>query len=437
MDELGRRQFLGRSALTLGALAGLSACDKAPAARTAAATPSPSLAGWDAVRAEFALDPELHHLSAFYFSSHPRVVRDAIDRHRTGLDADPRGYMEAHEAGLEGRVADAAADYLNTSPELIAFTDSTTMGLGLLYGGLELEAGDEVITSVHDFYATDVALRQRERTDGIVVKRVRLYDDPRRATQTSVVRAIQEALTPRTKVVALTWVHSSTGFKLPVASIAGMLKGRALLCVDGVHGFGVEVESPDLLGCDFLVTGTHKWLFGPRGTGLMWGSPRGWERLRWTIPTFEGSAYQSWVDPENDYPTPPGALNTPGGFHSFENRWALAEAFEWRTGLGADEVQARTRSLVASLKDGLSSVDGVEVVTPSDPELSSGLVCCSTDMVSPWDVVERLRKDHGVVATVTPYRDSFLRFGPSIANSEKDVEAAVEGLAAVMASASA
>src|SRR5207302_10618622 len=90
---------------------------------------------------------------------------------------------------------------------------------------------------------------------------------------------------------------------------------RALLCVDGVHGFGVEDAAAAELGCDFFVAGCHKWLFGPRGTGLVWGAPRAWPHASPTIPTFSD-------------PRVAGGLNTPGGFHSFEHRWALAEAFQ-------------------------------------------------------------------------------------------------------------
>ena len=82
----------------------------------------------------------------------------------------------------------------------------------------------------------------------------------------------------------MTWVHSSTGVRLPVAEYGAAIADlnrrrdradRVLLCVDGVHGFGaVDVDLPDL-GCDFLATGTHKWLFGPRGTGIVWGRATG------------------------------------------------------------------------------------------------------------------------------------------------------------------
>src|SRR5262249_28016389 len=137
---------------------------------------------WSSVRAQFDLSSGYAQFAAFVFASHPAPVRAAIDAHRRGLDQDPTGYLHGNEERLEAAVATAAASYLNTSPGQIAFTDSTTMGLGLLYTGLHLEPGDEVLTTEHDFYATHESLRLRGTRDGVTVRRVRLYDDPATAS---------------------------------------------------------------------------------------------------------------------------------------------------------------------------------------------------------------------------------------------------------------
>src|SRR5689334_9503466 len=92
------------------------------------------------------LDPEYRHFDAFLFSSHDKPVRDAIERHRRGLDAGAATYLHEHQAELERAVAEAAAQHLGAEPTELAFTDSTTMGLGLVYSGL-LEPGDEVLTT--------------------------------------------------------------------------------------------------------------------------------------------------------------------------------------------------------------------------------------------------------------------------------------------------
>ena len=108
-------------------------------------------------------------------------------------------------------------------PGQIAFTDSTTMGLGLLYSGMRLRTGQDVVTSTHDFTAHHAALDQMARRTGTNVRKIPLYDDPRTATATDIVTRLRAALTPTTRIVAITWVHSSTGVRLPVPAIAAMI----------------------------------------------------------------------------------------------------------------------------------------------------------------------------------------------------------------------
>ncbi|MFD0741295.1 aminotransferase class V-fold PLP-dependent enzyme [Phytohabitans flavus] len=310
-----RRSLLGVAAAA-GLVGAATACEDEPAAAPAPAGAPPLIpTDWASVRAQFAISREIAHLSTYVFASHPAPVRESIERHRTGLDADAISYLHENEVRLDERVAVAAADYLDARLDDIAFTDSATMGLGLLYSGLRLAPGDEVLTTEHDFYATHESLRLRAERDGVTVRRVRLYADPATASTDEIVGSLTRAVTGRTKVVALTWVHSSTGVKLPIRAIADALRGRGvLLCVDGVHGFGAEDASPGDLGCDFLVSGCHKWLLGPRGTGLVWGSASGWASFAPLIPRSTGAASArgsgSTAAPRRPARRPPRAATT-------------------------------------------------------------------------------------------------------------------------------
>ena len=392
-------------------------------------------------RRQFALDGEYVNLTTFLLASHPRRVRDAIERHRRALDANAAGYLRESEVALEDAARSAVAGYLGAPPDQVALTDSTTMGIGLVYVRLRLEPGDEVLTTEHDFYATHESLRLRRQVDGARVRRIRLYDAPESATVDGVVSAVSRALSARTRCVALTWVHSSTGVKLPLREIADAIatanrgrrtNERILLCVDAVHGFGVENASPLELGVDVFISGCHKWLFGPRGTGLIWAAPHAWERLQPTIPSFDARAYRAWLEGRAPTDTPHGPLMTPGGFHSFEHRWALADAIGFHADLGGRALVAdQTYSLVARLKRGLAGIGGVRLRTPAEQSLSAALVCLDIAGAEAGAVVERLREEHRVVASVTPYSTQHVRFGPSVANTTDDIDRAVEAVAAV------
>jgi selenocysteine lyase/cysteine desulfurase len=421
-----RREFIVRSAVAALAPGALAACGR---------TQPAALEGWAAVRASFALREGDRNLTAWWFASHPEPVRAAIEQHRAGLDADSRHYLTRRET-LEDDVRTAAATYLETSADQIALTDSTTMGLGLLYTGIALPVGCELVTSTHDFYATHEALRVRAERDGCTLTKVELYSRPDKTSIDEIVSNVELALGPKSRVLALTWVHSSTGVKLPVREIAAVVAranrdrapdARVLFCLDGVHGLGCEAATPDELGVDFLVAGCHKWLFGPRGTGLVWGTPLAWAQVTPTIPTFDQQQYSAWMY-NRATAVPAGPLETPGGFHSMEHRWALKDAFEWRQRLGREPVERRTHELVERLKDGLAGARHLALATPRDQRLSAGMIMTIPSRNDPAAVVERLYDRYRVVASVTPYRDSFVRVGPSIVNDEEDVDVTARAL---------
>ena len=298
------------------------------------------------------------------------------------------------------------------------------------------------MTTAHDFYSTHEALRLRALRTGSRVRRIRLYRNARSASVDEIVSTVRAAIRPATRVLAMTWVHSSTGVKLPIAQIAQLVRGvnakrdranRLLLCVDGVHGFGVEAVTPAQLGCDFLISGCHKWLFGPRGTGIIWGRRESWDAVSPIVPTFDGRAFGPWLrgeTPSTIADLPRAAAMSPGGFHAFEHRWALREAFDFRRQIGRERAATRTHELATRLKQGLAEIRSVRLVTPAAAALSAGLVCFEVAGRDPVEVVDALYRNARVVASVTPYATRYVRLGPSILNSPEDVDRALAALRA-------
>lgn len=439
MSDIGRRGFLVRTGLALGAavLAGaharVSADQQAPQYR---------FKNWEDLRTQFPLSPQLIHLAAFFLASHPTPVREAIERHRAGLDTDPIGYWVEHEEKQEAKVLQAAAEYLGGNPTDIALTDSTTMGLGLLYGGLKLGNEQEILTTTHDHYSTETALRLRAERTGAMVRQIHLYRSTNTVSRDEIVDSLRKGITPMTRIVAVTWVHSSTGLKLPIHEMALAIQAinrsreerdRIIFCVDGVHALGVEDFRVSELGCDFLIAGTHKWMFGPRGTGLVWGHPKAWPIARATIPTFSGQAYELWMENKSSKDLPSSVHMTPGGFHSFEHRWALGEAFTFHQTIGKSKVTQRIYELNQQLKQGLAAMPHVILHTPMSQDLSAGIVCFEVAGMAPHQVAEKLRQ-HNIVGSVTPYATKYVRLAPSLINSPKEIETTLEAIRKLRAS---
>jgi selenocysteine lyase/cysteine desulfurase len=432
--KLARREFLVSGGLAAGALLGLRP-GEAQAGEPARAAPS-APSSWADVKAQFTLAPGLAHMSAFFLASHPSAVRDALETHRRGLDANPFEYVETNIARLETAVRAAAAAYTGVGPDDLALTDSTTMGLGIVYGGIHLRPNQEILSTTHDHIVTTSACELRARRSGVGFRRVPLYDNPARATVPTIVAALLQAIRPETRVVAVTWVHSGTGVKLPIRAIAdGMARvnagrapaDRALLCVDGVHGFGIEdVQLPEL-GCDVFIAGCHKWILGPRGTGLVWARPEAWSAIDAITPSVD----PMWRSgpPES---IPVAAMMSPGGFHSFEHRWALEPAFRLHLSLGKARVAERIHALNRHVRSELAKMARVRLVTPQADELSSGISCFSASGLTPEETVARL-KAKGIVASVTPgfYRPAYTRLAASLVTLEPDVDRALAAVRAL------
>jgi selenocysteine lyase/cysteine desulfurase len=426
---MDRRNFLGRSALALGAAAIL------PSKTTSSAT---AIAGnsWTEFRALFNLNPGLIHMTQMLLASHPKPVRDAIELHRKHLDENPTEYWENNFIQFEQRVIASAAKYLQVDPQEVVLTDSTTMGLSILYSGLKLKPNDEILTTTHDHYSTEKSIEYACLKTGAKVKRISLYSDPATVTADQIVNTLIKNISPATRVMAITWVHSVSGVKLPVTSISQALKevnakrdasARIYLCVDGVHGFGIDDITMATMGCDFFVAGTHKWIFGPRGTGILFARKDAWDMVNPIIPAFSELSYGMWMGAIPEGKIHFSDLVTPGGFHSFEHRWSLHEAFELLLKTGKGEIMNRTQTLNGKLKDALRQIQHVKLVTPVDKSLSAGINCFEVAGMKHEDVMHKLRQKK-IISSITPYKIKLNRLTPSALNTEDEVAECIRAL---------
>ena len=441
-----RREFLGSAGLALGAAAlGSQAAiaaernldhDRTNARPEKTTTIKP--ADWNTLRDLFPLTRNYIQLSTFLLASHPKPVSDEINRHRIAFDENPSDYWHEHYQTIDAKISTAAARYMGGHGSQIALTDSTTMGLSLVYSGLKLRPGQEILQTTHDHYSTDMSLAHRAERTGAVVRKLSLYEDPATISVDSIIARLNKGISSKTAVVAVTWVHSSTGVKLPIRAMADSIneinlkrdsQDQILFCVDGVHGFGVEDQDVSKLGCDFFVAGTHKWIFGPRGTGVIWGNERAWSQSEAVIPSF-GNSYYVWLGLIKPDQVAHGDHMTPGGFHSFEHRWALPAAFELHLQLGKAKVEERIHQLNTQTKEGLAKMPTVKLYTPKSPELSAGLVCFDVNGIKPETVVQSMH-DKGIIMSSTPYRQSYARFAPSLINNENEIDRALAEIQAM------
>ncbi|UXJ55676.1 pyoverdine-tailoring periplasmic protein PvdN [Pseudomonas citronellolis] len=422
-----RRTFLKQAGLLAASLPLLQTSDLALAAAPAGEDK------WQALRRQFDLDPNYLHFANFLLTSHPRPVQQAIDALRARFNANPGEAVDWDREEVwkyEDEARAWAGRYFGVKPAQVALTGSTTDGLAAIYGGLLVAPGKEILTSVHEHYSTYTTLEYRQQRMGTQVRKIPLFKDPHRASADEILASIRRNIRPETRVLGMTWVQSGSGVKLPVRQIGQLVAEanrnrdaaeRIIYVVDGVHGFGVEDANFADFGCDYFIAGTHKWLFGPRGTGVIIAREEQLqEHLVPSIPTFTRA--DSF-----------GTLMTPGGYHAFEHRLALGKAFELHLQLGKADVQARIHQLNGYLKQRLAEHAKVRLVTPTSPELSSGFTFFRVDGRD-CDAVARHLMAHKVISDAVD-RDvgPVVRLAPSLLNDEAQIDRVMAILAPQLA----
>jgi isopenicillin-N epimerase len=434
--SLSRRRLLVGGTLTAAASAIAPAISFAEKLRPALTSPF-NPGDWQAVREQFDLAPEYIHLGLFYLTSHPRPVRAAIERLRQRLDRNPfltveRGMFEADQPNFYEAVTTALGRYTGVDPKDIALTNNTTAGLSLIYHGLPLKPGDEILTTNQDHYVHHEAIRLASERAGASWRKIPIFDSYDTVSSDEIVQRIRKGIVPKTRVVGITWVHSSSGLRMPVRRIADVIQevnrsrgvdDRVLLVVDGVHGIGVEDPRITALGADLFAAGLHKWIFAPRGTGFVWGRPEVWATMRPLMASFQWlEEFEAWADERPIRHPVQAALFSPGGFQAFEHHWAVPAAIQFHQAIGSGKITDRIHALNAQMREGLSKMPHVVVYTPAARELNAGMVCFDVKGLKAKDTVARLLSK-GILASTTPYRVPVSRLACGIMNTPGEVEA--------------
>ena len=413
-----RREFLKQAGILAAALPlGASLPNVAGTANAAPATGNK----WAQLQQLFDQDPAYLHFSNFLITSHPKPVREAIERHRAALDKNPGLAMDWDHGVIEQREENVrvwAGRYLQADARQIALTGSTTEGLAMIYGGVHVRPDQEILTTEHEHYATHTILALRSERDSTRVRKIRLFKDSYSASKAEILAAIDGAIRPETRVLGMCWVHSGSGMKLPIGEIGAIVdrhnRGRSdadriVYVVDGVHGFGVDNLNFAQMNCDFFIAGTHKWMFGPRGTGIVCSRFAEVRYVTPIIPTFsEATAFSTTM--------------TPGGYHSFEHRWALDEAFKLHLELGKAEVEARIHALNSYLKQRLQQRPQIELVTPLSPELSAGFTFFRVKGKDSDKIAAHLMANRVVADAVHRDVGPVIRTAPGLLNDEEQID---------------
>ena len=232
-------------------------------------------------RHAFLLDPDVVYLNHGAFGACPRSVFDEYQRWQLGLERQPIDLFERRLRGELAGVRDALGAYVGAAADDLALVLNATAGMNAVLRSLRLEAGDEILTTEHEYGAVEQLLAYvAERTGARVVRAEGIDADE-----------IWSAATPRTRVLVVSHVTSPTALLLPVEELCRRAREADVLSVvDGAHGPGQVPLDLERLGADFYAGNCHKWLCAPKGAGFLYARP---ERQALVEPLVIGWGYET------------------------------------------------------------------------------------------------------------------------------------------------
>ena len=313
----------------------------------------------------------------------PTVAYDAADRvARRELEQGrivPGVYESNRDRNRE--VAALAARIFNAGPDEIALTHSTSEGLSTALMGLTWQAGDEVVTTIEEHPGLLNPLAFLAWRHKVITRYARIGDGGG-----DVVAAIEEKITSRTRVIAISHVLWSTGAVLPLRDIVDLARENELFVfVDGAQSAGQVPVDLHAMGIDVYAMAGQKWLCGLEATGLLYVRR---ERFPDIAPTF---VRYGQFDTSGYFIPAAGAQRYEIGEFYSPAIAAQEAALTWlQEEVGLDWAYARIADLGAEFRRLLSVIAGVSVVTPTEP--MAGLVNFNVDGVRPHDVANRVQQ---------------------------------------------
>src|SRR5215213_2990599 len=281
---------------------------------------------WREIQQGFTLDRTIINLNHGGCCPSARVVHEAFKRYLDISNQTPVYHMwQILEPNIETVRRRLAAEF-GCDPEEMAITSNASEALQIAQLGIDLKAGDEVVTTNQDYGRMLDTWDQRARRDGITVRKISFPVPP--PSIDDLADRLISAIGPKTRVLHFCHITNLTGQIFPVKKICDAARAKGVkTVVDGAHAFAHFPYKAADLGCDFYGTSLHKWLLAPIGTGFLYVRRENIESLWGLTPTGAGRAKDIRKFEEI-------------GTHPAANHNAIAEALTFPEGIGAQRKAA-------------------------------------------------------------------------------------------------
>ena len=321
---------------------------------------------WDFVREQFPLSHERAYLNTGGLGASPFAVIDAV---KGKMDELEKTCETGHSEELWDGIKRDAGALLGCDAAEIAFTRNTTEGINIVANGLPLRRGDEIILTTQEHVGNSFTWLALAKHEGVVL---RLFE-PSTASDVENIDRLTRCITKKTRLISIPHALTTTGTLMPVAQIARIAAEKKIwFFIDGAQTAGMLPFNLHEIGCDAYATSGHKWLLGPKETGLLYVRREMLDTIR---ATFVG-AYSG-----GDFDLLKGTVGFNASAQRYEYgtvsaplRVGLGAALAFIRKIGIERIWKRDMMLADSLVAGLGGMPDIVLLSPARAEARSAMI---------------------------------------------------------------
>ncbi|MEZ5757887.1 MAG: aminotransferase class V-fold PLP-dependent enzyme [Emcibacteraceae bacterium] len=355
------------------------------------------------VRNQLMLKDGLVYLNTGTLGPAPKLVHDKVTSLMERLEANPAienfGPLGQEMEKTRGKVA----AFMGADEDEIILTRNTTEGISTVCSGIDWTAGDEILTTNHEHGGAETGLDFLAATKGAVIKKITMPYPA--SSKKQLLDLIKANLTPKTKLLLLSHVETVTGLRWPIKEVAELIKGKDILfIVDGAQAPGMlKIDLHDL-GCDVYACSGHKWVMGPKETGILY--------LRKEIQPRVNNVFIS-----GGY----GVYSHSSGTRNAPIIIGFGDVLDWHMAMGGARIENHCLNLATYCRNELKKVKGIRIISADDSELTSAIVSFSLpDNIKSGDVFSAMRDKNITIKRLPQY--NAIRISNHMFTTNEDVD---------------
>lgn len=402
--KIERRKFL--TALSATAAGGAFLNSITPFSTTAQSN-------FSEAKAEYLFSPGLIYLNTGTLGPCRRETIDSSQKAWQELESLPvkfYGIFGAEE--LKEKTRTTAANFLGCDVSEIMITASTTNGMNAIAQGLRLKAGDHIILTDQEHGGGALCWSYLAKYHGVIIDTITI--PPGENNAELILNRLNDTITTNTKLISISHVFSSTGLRVPIDKVSALARSKGILCiVDGAQAAGAIKVNVKELGCHAYATSGHKWLMGPKGTGLLYISKEAQDLIR---PMQFEESYNTY--------------NDGNGVVNLACILGLNKAIEYLQSTGIDKIEEHDLSLRNHLYERLTAINNIKIMSPSPGPLASPMIAILLpDPIKKVAFSNILFEKYKISARAT-HKQWFngVRFSVHIFNTKKEIDLAADAV---------